>query len=163
MTITQQPQPAETLLTYVAQSLAKEAGSKAFREDGTAWQHAQDTWLAHANTAINALARWEAQGTLARLCVIPTCLRQLHLDRVEPGWLQSRAAGYMCPDHVAVLWAAGDGPHTPAWGYANPEAPDRLEAVLRCSCGWEASGTRFRGHGTTLWQVHALEVLEAGR
>lgn len=164
MTVAQQPQPAAALLTHVAESLAREAGSKAFLKDGTAWQHSRDVWLAHANTAINAVERWEAtQGTLARLCVIPGCFKQLHLDRVEPGWMQSRAVGYMCPDHVSLLWAAGDGPHAPAWGYLNPEQPDRSETVLRCSCGWEAAGTRFRGHGTTLWQVHALETLEAGR
>jgi hypothetical protein len=156
----QDPQPAEALLTYVAECLAKEAGSKAFHKDGTAWDHPRDAWLAHANTAVNAVERWEAEtGSLARLCVIPACFRQLHLDRHEPGWMQSSAVGYMCPDHVAALWS-GDQQHAPAWGYANPEQPDRSQAVLRCSCGWEVAGTRFRGHGTTLWQVHALEVLD---
>lgn len=161
MTTTQQPQPAETLLTYVAQSLAQEAGSKAFLEDGTAWQHTRDVWLAHANTAINAFARWEAQGTLYQLCVIPSCMKQLHLDRAEKGWLHSKAVGYMCPDHVTVLWS-GEQHHVPAWGYVDPASPSS-GAVLRCSCGWRVSGTRFRGHGTTLWQVHTLEILEAGR
>lgn len=158
------PQPATALLTYVAGCLAKEAGSKAFREDGTAWDHSRDAWLSHATTAVNAIERWEAQtGSLARLCVVPACFRQLHLDAIEPGWMQSRAVGYMCPDHVAVLWATGDGPHAPSWGYANPKVPLKSEALLRCSCGWNAGPTRFRGHGTTLWQVHALEVLEARR
>ncbi|MGW7288972.1 hypothetical protein ACWGH4_26210 [Streptomyces sp. NPDC054847] len=163
MTITQEPQPAAALLTHVAEALAREAGSKAFLEGGTAWQHARDGWLAHANTAINAVERWEAQGTLARLCVIPGCFRQLHLDRVEAGWMQSKAVGYMCPDHAPVLWAAGDGSHIPSWGYQDPEQPNRENYRLRCSCGWTAGPTRFRAHGTTLWQVHALETLETER
>lgn len=154
--------PAEGLRQYIAEALAKEAGSKAFREDGTAWEHSRSAWLGHADTALKALHRWEQQGTLLRLCVIPACFKQLNITAVEPGWKQSTAVGYACPDHAPVLW--GDSrPHVPQWGYRHPADPECREGLLRCSCGWDAGPTRFRGHGVVLWQVHALEVLEAGR
>ncbi|MFF8422862.1 hypothetical protein [Streptomyces sp. NPDC015680] len=151
------PQPAEQLRQHLAEAMAKEAGSKAFMEPGTAWDHARSEWLAHADAAVNALHRWEEGGTLVRLCTIPSCIRQLNIAKVEPGWLQSSAVSYMCPDHAAALWAETDDPrdrHVPSWkkGYR--------ETRLHCSCGWEAGPTMFRGHGTALWQAHALGVLE---
>ncbi|MFD9602006.1 hypothetical protein [Streptomyces sp. NPDC059970] len=162
MTEKTDPQPAEGLRQYLAEAMAKEAGSKAFMEPGTAWDHARSKWLAHADAAVNALHRWEQEGTLARLCVIPGCFQQLNIVQGEPGWLQSSAVGYMCPDHAPILWAGPDGPHVPRWGYADPDAA-QPKALLRCSCGWDAGKTRFRGHGTALWQAHALKVLEAAR
>jgi hypothetical protein len=157
------PQPAEGLRQHLAQAMAREAGSKAFLKPGTAWEHSRSEWLAHADAAVNALYRWEQEGTLIRMCTVPGCLRQLNIAKPDPGWLQSSAVGCMCPDHAPILWATAEGPHVPCWGYVNPQAPVRSEALLRCSCGWDAGKTRFRGHGTVLWQAHALEVLEASR
>lgn len=153
------PQPAAALRQHLAEAMAKEAGSKAFRESGTAWDHARSEWLAHADAAVNALHRWEEAGTLLRLCTIPACFRQLNIAEVEQGWLQSSAVGYMCPDHAPILWTTVDGPHVPRWGYADPDAV-QPQALLRCTCGWDAGRTRFRGHGTVLWQAHALENLD---
>jgi hypothetical protein len=68
----------ETLLAYVAEALAREAGSKAFRETGTAWQHAQDAWLAHANAAINAVERWELRTKTPAASPTPPTLRDLY-------------------------------------------------------------------------------------
>lgn len=153
------PQPAEGLRQHLAEAMAKEAGSLAFRKTGTEWEHLRSVWMAHADAAVNALRRWEQQGTTLRMCTIPSCLRELDIAQPEPGWLQSSAVGYMCPDHGPALWARRDGPHVPHWGYVDPDAAQPV-ALLRCSCGWDAGRTRFRGHGTTLWQVHALETLE---
>jgi hypothetical protein len=153
--------PAENLRQHLAEAMAKEAGSKVFRESGREWDHMRSVWLAHADAAVNALHRWEQEGTLVRMCVIPGCIREFNIaSKVEPGWLQSTAVGYMCPDHAPILWPGPDGPHVPQWRYANSEVPLRSEYLLHCSCGWNAGRTRFRGHGTTLWQAHALEVLE---
>lgn len=157
------PQDAGRLRQHLAEAMAKEAGSRAFLEPGTAWEHARSEWLAHADAAVNALHRWEEEGTVLRLCTVPACFRQLNIATPEPGWLQSSAVGYMCPDHAPILWTSAEGTHVPRWGYANPQVPLRSETLLRCSCGWDAGKTRFRGHGTVLWQAHALEVLEAGR
>jgi hypothetical protein len=151
------PQPAEGLRQHLAEAMAKEAGSKAFRESGREWNQMRSVWLAHADAAVNALHRWEEEGTLVRLCTIPGCFRQLNIAKVEPGWLQSSAVGYMCPDHAAALWGEPDDPrdrHVPTWQRRF------TETRLYCSCGWDAGKTRFRGHGTTLWQAHALEVLD---
>lgn len=151
------PQPAEGLRQHLAEAMAKEAGSKAFMEPGTAWDHARSEWLAHADAAVNALRRWEEEGTLFRMCTIPGCIRELNIAKVEPGWLQSSAVGYMCPDHAPVLWGSPDDPrdrHAPAWKRVSSGTR------LHCSCGWDAGPARFRGHGTTLWQAHALEVLD---
>ncbi|MFJ7525178.1 hypothetical protein ACIQ1S_09645 [Streptomyces griseus] len=147
-------QPAEWLRQHIAEAMAKEAGSLAFRKPGTEWEHLRSEWLAHADAALNALHRWEQAGTLMRLCVVPGCLRQLNVANVEPGWLQSSAVGYACPDHAAALWTC-EAPHRPSW----QREDDR--AVLRCTCGWDAGRTRFRGHGTALWQAHALDTLTA--
>jgi hypothetical protein len=156
------PQPAEGLRHHLAEAMAKEAGSKVFRESGREWDHMRSVWLAHADAAVNALHRWEQQGTLFRLCTIPGCIRELNIATPEPGWFQSRAVGYACPDHAAALWGNPDGPHVPNWGHSGRawELRTKDNALLRCSCGWDAGKTRFRGHGTTLWQAHALEVLE---
>lgn len=151
------PQPADRLRQHLAMAMATRAGSKAFVKQGTAWDHARSEWMAHADAAVHALYQWEEEGTLLRLCVIPACFRQLNIAQVQPGWLQSSAAGYMCPDHAPVLWGDPDDPrdrHVPVWRRAS------AGARLHCSCGWEAGPTRFRGHGTTLWQAHALVVLE---
>ncbi|MFI9194205.1 hypothetical protein ACIG0A_33505 [Streptomyces californicus] len=150
------PQPTERLRQHLAEAMAKEAGSLAFRHTGTEWEHARSEWLAHADAAVNALHRWEQEGTLLRLCVIPSCHRQLNIAEVEPGWLQSSAVGYACPDHAAALWADTEDPrdqHVPQWkrGHTNTR--------LHCSCGWDAGPTMFRGHGTALWQAHALTML----
>ena len=150
------PRPPEGLRQYLAEAMAKEAGSTAFSEPGTAWDHARSAWLAHADAAVRALHRWEEAGTLIRLCTIPGCLRQLDIAQPEPGWQQSRTVGCMCPDHNQILWAEPAGPHIPCWTYVDTTE----EAVLRCSCGWCAGETRFRGHGTALWQAHVLEVLD---
>ncbi|WP_405824259.1 hypothetical protein OG705_29255 [Streptomyces sp. NBC_00838] len=149
---TNDPQPAGRLRQHLAEAMAKEAGSLAFRDTGTEWDHARSQWLARADAAVNALHRWEQEGTLMRLCVITGCFRQLNVARVEPGWFRSSAVGYGCPDHAASLWN-GDAPHHPSW------QPVDERAVLRCTCGWDAGRTRFRGHGATLWQAHALDVL----
>lgn len=153
------PQPAEGLRQHLAEAMAKEAGSLAFRKTGTEWEHPRSVWLAHADAAVNALHRWEQQGTTLRMCTIPGCFRELDMSQPERGWLQSSAVGYMCPDHAPILWARRDGPHVPSWGYADPDAA-QPKGLLRCTCGWDAGDTRFRGHGTTLWEVHALEALE---
>lgn len=118
---------------------------------------------------------WYQRGSTLRTCVIPGCMRQFDLmatwtgqepdreSRSGKGWLQCRGAdGYACPDHAPVLWG-DDKAHVPQWGYVTPGAPVGSDALLRCSCGWDAGKTRFRGHGTVLWQAHALEVLEASR
>lgn len=160
---TELPQPADGLRQYIAEALAKEAGSTAFREPSTAWDHSRSEWLGHADTALNALHRWEQQGTLHRLCVIPGCFEQLNVSAPAPGWFNSTAVGYACPGHAQALWGDGEGAHVPRWGYRHPADPECREALLRCTCGWDAGPTRFRGHGTVLWQAHALEVLEAGR
>lgn len=151
------PQPAEGLREYLAVAMAREAGSRAFRNSGTEWEHARTGWLAHADAAVNALHRWEQEGATFRLCTIPGCFQQLDIAAAQPGWFQSSAVGYLCPTHVPALWGDPADPrdrHVPSWR--------RLEtgARLYCSCGWDAGPTKFRGHGTTLWQVHALTVLE---
>ncbi|WP_434598306.1 hypothetical protein [Streptomyces sp. A5-4] len=146
------PQPADRLRQHLADAMAKKAGSLAFRHTGTEWEHSRSQWLAHADAAVNALHRWEQEGTLVRLCVIPGCHRQLNIAEVETGWFRSSAVGYGCPDHAAVLWN-GKAPHCPSWHY------DDDRALLRCTCGWDAGRTRFRGHGTTLWQAHVLDAL----
>lgn len=146
-------QPAGQLRQYLAEAMAKEAGSKAFMEPGTAWDHARSQWLAHATAAVNGLHRWEQAGTLIRLCVVPGCFRQLNIAEVESGWLQSSAVGSCCPDHAAALWDSSY-PHRPSW------QRDDNSAVLRCTCGWDAGRTRFRGHSATLWQAHALDILD---
>lgn len=153
------PQSAEGLRQHLAEAMAREAGSKAFREPGTAWEHPRSVWLAHADAAVNALHRWEQEGTTFRMCTIPSCLRELDIAQPERGWLQSSAVGYMCPDHAPALWTTGEGPHVPRWGYADPDAV-QPQALLRCSCGWDAGRTRFRGHGTAVWQAHALDALD---
>jgi hypothetical protein len=117
---------------------------------------------------------WAEHGCKLRTCTIPSCLRQFDLvaswtsegkKNVQEslrgeGWLQSRVVGFLCPEHALILWGDGNGPHNPNW----QRDDTRLgKAVLRCSCGWGAGDTRFRGHGTVLWQAHALEVLEASR
>ena len=151
------PQPAEGLRQHLAEAMAKEAGSLAFRKAGTEWEHLRSVWLAHADAAVNALHRWEQQGTTFRMCTIPSCLRELNIAQPEPGWLQSSAVGYMCPDHGPLLWGDPDDPrdrHAPAWQRGS------TGARLHCSCGWVAGATKFRGHGTALWQAHALTWLE---
>jgi len=40
----------------IAEALAGHAGSKAFLADGSEWDHARDTWRAHADVALKALA-----------------------------------------------------------------------------------------------------------
>ncbi|MGW1409418.1 hypothetical protein [Streptomyces sp. NPDC002403] len=157
MTALNAPQPAEGLRHHLAEAMAKEAGSKAFMKPGTAWEHARSEWLAHADAAVNALHRWEQEGTLARLCTIPGCFKQLNVAEADPGWLQSSAVGYMCPDHAPILWRNPGDPrdrHVPTWQRRF------TETRLYCSCGWDAGPTLFRGHGTTLWQAHALQVLK---
>ncbi|MFF3959157.1 hypothetical protein ACFYY1_39085 [Streptomyces sp. NPDC001890] len=149
------PQPAEGLRQHLAEAMAMAAGSKAFIVPGPAREHPRSQWLAHADATVNALHRWEQEGTLARLCTIPGCFHQLNIASPHPGWLHSRAVGYACPNHAAALWSELNDPHIPDWQYTDERA------VLRCSCGWDAGRTRFRGHGTTLWQVHVLSVLES--
>lgn len=60
------PQPAEGLRLHIAEALAKEAGSKAFREPGMEWEHPRTAWLAHADVALSELHRWET-GRIAEL------------------------------------------------------------------------------------------------
>ncbi|WP_406397780.1 hypothetical protein OH805_02580 [Streptomyces sp. NBC_00879] len=45
----------------------------------------------------------------------------------------------------------------PAWKEGGVES----SAQLTCSCGWASGPVAFRGHGTTQYQVHALEVVGA--
>lgn len=54
-----EPQPVGGLRHYVAEAMAKEAGSLAFRKTGTEWEHLRSVWLAHADAALNAVRRWE--------------------------------------------------------------------------------------------------------
>jgi len=157
MTAQPAPEPAEGLRQHLAAAMAKEAGSLAFRKTGTEWEHPRSVWLAHADAAVNALRRWEQQGTTFRMCTIPSCFRELDIAQPESGWLQSSAVGYMCPDHGPLLWGDPDDPrdrHVPAWRQLGDGAR------LYCSCGWDAGETKFRGHGTALWQAHALTWLE---
>jgi len=58
------PQPAEGLRRHLAEAMAKEAGSLAFRKTGTEWEHLRSVWLAHADAAVNALHRWEEGGAV---------------------------------------------------------------------------------------------------
>lgn len=46
------------LRQYVAEALAREAGSLAFRRPGTEWDHARNAWYTHADTALSAARRW---------------------------------------------------------------------------------------------------------
>ncbi|MEU5660129.1 hypothetical protein ABZ802_31600 [Streptomyces sp. NPDC047737] len=157
MTAQTAPQPAEGLRQHLAEAMAQEAGSLAFRKTGTEWEHPRSVWLARADAAVNALHRWEQQGTIFRMCTIPSCLRELNIAQPERGWLQSSSVGYMCPDHGPLLWGDADDPrdrHVPAWRQVS------TGARLCCSCGWDAGPTLFRNHGTVLWQAHVLVMLE---
>lgn len=92
-----------------------------------------------------------------RHCVVPPCLAEFDItgamrSKSGDGWLQSTAVGYCCPDHSARLWA--DESHVPNWQRAGDTA------TLRCLCGWDSGTVAFRGHGTVLWQVHALNILK---
>jgi hypothetical protein len=44
--------PGADLRTIVAAAMAREAGSKAFREPGREWNHLRSVWLAHADAAL---------------------------------------------------------------------------------------------------------------
>jgi hypothetical protein len=105
---------------------------------------------------------WEEHGSTRRTCFVPGCTREVDLTEAwageggarTEGWMSSPAVGFCCPDHVSHLWA-GDHQHLPQW--SRPTIADN--AHLTCSCGWTSGVVRFRGHGTTLYGVHALEVL----
>lgn len=115
---------------------------------------------------IDAVREEEHQRRLAepifRHCVVPACFAEFDIAGNVPeksgrGWLQSTAVGYCCPEHAKRLWA--DRKHAPRW------VPDGTEggATLRCACGWDSGPVAFRGHGTVLWQVHALDVLKGAQ
>ncbi|WP_331746772.1 hypothetical protein OH809_45440 (plasmid) [Streptomyces sp. NBC_00873] len=73
------PQPADELRHHLAKAMAKEAGSKAFMEPGTAWDHARSEWLAHADAAVNALHRWERKAPAGGHVYLSTgCLHGEH-------------------------------------------------------------------------------------
>ncbi|MGW7314717.1 hypothetical protein [Streptomyces sp. NPDC054865] len=108
---------------------------------------------------------WERSGVSLRTCLVPGCLRQFDMiasvsgsepergDWSSSGWLQLRSlSGHACPEHASVLWASGQ--HVANWRRVSDD-----DTRLRCACGWESGEVRFRGHGITLWQAHALDVL----
>lgn len=107
---------------------------------------------------------WEERGSRRRLCFLPGCIRDFDLiaswageaGMRSEGWMSSKAVGHACPEHASFLWAGGHQ-HTPAWTYTS----DGSSGQLGCSCGWASGTVKFRGHGTTLYSVHALEALEA--
>ncbi|GAA1110549.1 hypothetical protein [Streptomyces javensis] len=107
---------------------------------------------------------WEERGSTRRLCFLPGCTHEVDLVAAwsgtdgshGEGWMSSSAVGYACPEHAARLWA-NDCQHIPAWQATGGGS----SAELRCTCGWASGAVAFRGHGTTLYQVHALEVLGA--
>jgi hypothetical protein len=160
---TNDPLPAEELREYIATAISERIKQASVPAAGEFVSLLAATEHDLADAALKGLHRWEAQGTFHRLCIIPSCFKQFHVLEGAPGWKHSTAVGYMCPAHVPLLWADGDASHVPQWGYQRPEDPEHSDALLRCTCGWDAGRTRFRAHGTTLWQAHALEVLEASR
>ncbi|MDX3165936.1 hypothetical protein PV516_19300 [Streptomyces scabiei] len=105
---------------------------------------------------------WEEHGSTRRGCFLPGCTREFDLVKAwagegsaqTEGWMSSPAVGFCCPEHVTYLWA-GDHQHLPAWTRPTSDS----NAQLTCSCGWVSGGVRFRGHGTTLYGAHALEVI----
>ncbi|QKV98158.1 hypothetical protein HUT19_41290 (plasmid) [Streptomyces sp. NA02950] len=107
---------------------------------------------------------WEEHGSTRRVCFLPGCTREVDLvkawsgeDREQSeGWKSAPAVGFGCPDHASRLWA-GEHQHQPAWTKENIDST----AQLTCTCGWASGKVAFRGHGITLYQVHALEVLGA--
>ncbi|MFB8310316.1 hypothetical protein ACFC5T_17340 [Streptomyces sp. NPDC055961] len=129
-----------------------------------------------ATAIVNALAQemllahqeWERSGVSLRSCLVPGCLRQFDMiaslsgappereDWSSDGWLQHRPlSGHACPEHAQVLWMSGS--HIPNWHHHSDD-----DARLLCVCGWESGKVQFRGHGVTLWQAHALEILNKG-
>ncbi|MFD7340403.1 hypothetical protein ACFV98_31135 [Streptomyces violascens] len=121
---------------------------------------AQEMLLAHQE--------WERSGVSLRSCLVPGCLRQFDMiaslsgappereDWSSAGWLQHRPlSGHACPEHGQALWTSGM--HIPNWHHHSDD-----DARLLCACGWESGKVQFRGHGVTLWQAHALEVLSKG-
>lgn len=114
-----------------------------------------------------AQAEWEKGGAALRTCLFPGCTRQFDLiasvSGTEPareiwssaGWMQHRAlGGAACPDHAQALWASGQ--HVPQW-----RRQENDDIRLVCECGWSSGEVVFRGHGITLWQAHAVEVLRS--
>ncbi|MEU5661931.1 hypothetical protein GTW69_41560 [Streptomyces sp. SID7760] len=118
-----------------------------------------------AQEMLLAPQEWERSGVSLRSCLVPGCLRQFDMiaslsgappereDWSSAGWLQHRPlSGHACPEHAQALWTSGR--HIPNWHHHSHD-----DARLLCACGWESGKVQFRGHGVTLWQAHALEVL----
>ena len=112
---------------------------------------------------------WAQRGATLRSCGVPGCLAQFDLMATWTGedperWRFLKSVDvHGCPEHAQALWGpvgTQPGPDTHVAHWRQEEARPG-KALLVCSCGWDAGSTRFRGHGTVLWQVHALEVLEA--
>ncbi|WP_030186024.1 hypothetical protein [Streptomyces capuensis] len=155
MTTTSKLSPVTGLRTHLAEALAETA---------------MTVLAAYTDTLEQG---WMLRGGYLRDCTIPGCHATFDLraawtgksaepGREPDGWRQSQAAGYLCPQHAQALGGDGTGPHLPTWYYRDHADKEHGGAALVCSCGWDAGPTRFRGHGTVLWQVHALEVLEIG-
>ncbi|MFD6541202.1 hypothetical protein [Streptomyces goshikiensis] len=101
---------------------------------------------------------WEEDGNPYRRCLVPGCTEQINLVEAMDGkgggegWMQSPAVGYACKVHALRLWK-GDRQHVPVWRH---KPADATRSDLTCSCGWASGTVAFRGHGTTLYQAHAL-------
>lgn len=132
-------------------------------------------WSEHMTTNIvAALIRVEHtpeyQTASFRICLIPTCLRQMDMIATmggEPlahpqwsgkGWHMVRhsavhaGGGYVCPDHRELIEA-----HFPN-RTTDPE-PGRID--VHCACGqWANKSLRWHGAARGLWEEHLLEVME---
>jgi hypothetical protein len=107
-----------------------------------------------------------------RHCTYPGCMHEFDIGATtmgrEPsrsswsgkGWLNFRPIdGWMCPDHVPVVWTAGGpGPHLPRWEYGTGGA----RSILRCPCGWDSPRVRSRGYAVEAWKDHLLTPEPAG-
>ncbi|MER5302217.1 hypothetical protein ABT039_22540 [Streptomyces lasiicapitis] len=106
---------------------------------------------------------WDQHGSTRRRCFLPGCTAEFDLvhawsgegDAQGKGWQSSTAVGFACPQHTDIFWT-GENQHVPAWTSTGDDS-----AALECTCGWSTGTVEFRGHGITLYQVHALQVLRA--
>jgi hypothetical protein len=148
-----------------AQELAADAAAYAQRPTPIGQLHAGlgDDVLAKLVSGLGAAwQEWEQHGHRRRTCVVPRCTRDFDLhdwcssDTESPeaaGWMHSRAIGFACPEHARALWS--EGQHFADWRSQDGGV------ALNCACGWSSGKVAFRTHGTTLYRVHALDVLRA--
>ncbi|MFD5882594.1 hypothetical protein [Streptomyces yangpuensis] len=143
---------------------AKESAEKAFAHSGNPTDVTElgarlgDDVLSVLMTGLGASWKeWEEHGNPRRACFLPGCTRDFNFVEAmagngeAEGWVQLPAVGYACPPHALRLWK-GDLQHVPHW---KPK-PNDAGAELTCTCGWTSGTVAFRGHGTALYQAHAL-------